>query len=347
MRMSAGGLAKRPVVVVTLLLAAVGCGQSPPSPTPAVDEPPASAAPGSTNAQNAAGIAVPAGRTRVVFLGTGTPLPDPERSGPATAVVVDDVAYLFDAGPGVVRRAGAAAAKGIAALTPVRLRYGFLTHLHSDHTMGLPDLMLTPWTMGRQEPLELYGPPGTKAMADAIHKAWALDIDRRLNDLQPSPKRGWQVNVHEIKGGEIYKDERVTITAIPVDHGPWEAFAYRIESPDRTVVISGDARPGPALAEACRGCDLLVFEVYTMGSTARVTPPWREYRRVYHTSTEELAAIAKTAQPKLLVLYHRANPGCDQAGSNCGSSGSEEEALDEVRGAYPGQVVEAHDLDVF
>jgi ribonuclease BN (tRNA processing enzyme) len=336
------------IVSVTLLVVAVACGSAPAAPPSApADESPARVRPNGAAGQNAAGIAVATGRTRVVFLGTGTPLPDPDRSGPATAVVVDDVAYLFDAGPGVVRRAGAAAAKGIAALTPVRLRFGFLTHLHSDHTMGLPDLMLTPWTMGRTEPLELYGPVGTRAMADGIQKAWALDIDRRRHDLQPSPPRGWQVNVHEVTGGEIYKDERVVITAIPVDHGPWEAFAYRIQGPDRTIVISGDTRPGPALAAACRGCDMLIFEVYTTGSTAKVTPQWREYRRVYHTSTEELATIAKTSQPKLLVLYHRANPGCDQVGSNCGSSGSEQEALDEVRRSYPGQVVEAHDLDVF
>jgi ribonuclease BN (tRNA processing enzyme) len=287
------------------------------------------------------------GRTQVVFLGTGTPLPDPDRSGPATAVVVDGVAYLFDAGAGVVRRASLGARKGIAALSSVNLKTAFLTHLHSDHTMGLPDLMLTPWTMGRTEPLELYGPVGTRAMTDGIQKAWALDIDRRLHDLQPATPRGWQVNVHEIQGGQVYQDARVTVTAIPVHHGVWEAFAYRIRTPDRTIVLSGDARPSPELAAACQKCDLLIFEVYTMGSTAKVTEPWREYRRAYHTSTKELAEIATGSQPRLLVLYHRANPGCDQVGTNCGTSGSEAEALAEMRQFYGGKVVEAHDLDVF
>jgi ribonuclease BN (tRNA processing enzyme) len=103
------------------------------------------------------------GATQVVFLGTGTPLPDPDRSGPATAVVVNGSAYIFDAGAGVVRRATAAARKGIAALATVNLKTAFLTHLHSDHTMGLPDLMLTPWTMGREAPLELFGPTSTAA----------------------------------------------------------------------------------------------------------------------------------------------------------------------------------------
>ena len=99
--------------------------------------------------------------TKVVMLGTATPLPDPDRQGPATAVVVNGTAYIVDAGTGIVRRAAAARARGIDALQPVKLRVAFLTHLHSDHTLGLADLILTPWTMGRTEPLELYGPAGT------------------------------------------------------------------------------------------------------------------------------------------------------------------------------------------
>ena len=254
-----------------------------------------------------------------------------------------------DAGAGVVRRATAATRKGVTALASVNLKTAFLTHLHSDHTMGLPDLMLTPWTMGRREPLELYGPIGTKGMVDGIQQAWALDIDRRRNDLQPATPDGWRVNVHELAAAqqEIYKDANVTVTAIPVPHGVWEAFGYRIVTPDKSIVISGDARPTEALTAACQGCDLLIFEIYTMGSTEKVTPPWRNYRRAYHTSTRELADIAAKSQPKLLVLYHRANPGCDQVGTNCGTSGSEAEALAEMREFYPSRVVEAHDLDIF
>jgi ribonuclease BN (tRNA processing enzyme) len=139
----------------------------------------------------------------------------------------------------------------------------------------------------------------------------------------------------------------VTVTAIPVIHGAWEAFAYRVQTRDRTIVISGDARPSPDLAQACQKCDLLIFEVYTMGSTEKVTQPWREYRRAYHTSTKELGEIATVSQPGLLVLYHRANPGCDQVGAHCGTSGSEAEALAEMHQFYAGKVVEAHDLDVF
>ena len=117
--------------------------------------------------------------TRVVILGTGTLIADPSRSGPAVAVVVGDQAYLVDAGPGIVRRAAAAAQQVIVALDPSNLTRVFITHLHSDHTLGLPDLMFTPWQNGRQAPLEVWGPPGIRSMTANIEAAWVEDIKIR------------------------------------------------------------------------------------------------------------------------------------------------------------------------
>jgi ribonuclease BN (tRNA processing enzyme) len=286
--------------------------------------------------------------TQVVFLGTGTPLPDPERSGPATAVVVNGSAYLFDAGPGVVRRASEAVRKGVKALDSVNLKTAFITHLHSDHTAGLPDLIFTPWVMNRKEPLELYGPKGLREMTDHILAAWKEDIDLRLHDLEHATPNGYKVNAHEIRPGVVYKDQNVTITAFPVLHGAWkEAYGYTIKSADKTVVISGDLRPSPALLEQCKGCDLLIHEVYTEGSTKKVPLEWQKYRLSYHTSTKELAEIANKTKPKVLVLYHRANPGCDQVGAQCGNSGSEQEMIGEIKQGYSGRVVAAHDLDIY
>ena len=122
-----------------------------------------------------------ASKTKVVLLGTGNPGPDPDRSGPATAIVVNGTAYLVDFGPGVVRRARAAFDKGITALEPVKLRVAFVTHLHSDHTVGYPDLIFTPWTIGRPFPLEVYGPKGIKAMTEHILEAYRVDIETRTN----------------------------------------------------------------------------------------------------------------------------------------------------------------------
>src|SRR5579864_4483471 len=123
-------------------------------------------------------------RTRVLLLGTGTPVPDPDRSGPATAIVVDDRAYLIDFGPGVVRRAEAAALGGVTAAEPGNLKVAFVTHLHSDHTAGYSDLILSGWTSGRAVPLEVYGPPGLQAMTGHILQAYRVDIETRRSDLQ-------------------------------------------------------------------------------------------------------------------------------------------------------------------
>src|SRR5215208_919310 len=158
-------------------------------------------------------------KTRIVLLRTGTPGPDPDRSGPATAIVVNDTAYLVDFGPGVVRRASAAFRdKGIAALEPTKLRVAFVTHLHSDHTVGYADLIFTPWTIGRRIPLEVYGPTGIKAMTEHLLEAYRVDIETRTNPdgNQRAFPEGHTVRAHEITGGGVvYKDSNVTVTAFP------------------------------------------------------------------------------------------------------------------------------------
>src|SRR6267154_1782485 len=126
--------------------------------------------------------------TQIVMLGTGTPGPDPVRSGPATAIVVNGTPYLVDFGPGVVRRAAAAEKKGVKGLAVNNLKYAFVTHLHSDHTTGYPDLILTPWVLERNEPLEVYGPAGIASMTDHILKAYQEDINIRLTGGEPSNK---------------------------------------------------------------------------------------------------------------------------------------------------------------
>ncbi len=279
--------------------------------------------------------------TQVVILGSGTPFADPERSGPAVAVIWNDQAYLFDAGPGVVRRAAAAArAHSITALSAPRLGRVFLTHLHSDHTLGLPDLIFSPWVLGRTGPLELFGPPGTKAMVDHIEAAWREDIDMRIHGLEHRDETGYKVTVHEIEPGVVYGDSGLKITAIAVHHGSWpQAFGYRIDAPDRSIVISGDCSPSPALLEAAKGCDLLLHEVYSETEPGRVHRSgvdWLEYLRQFHTSTAQVAEIANQAKPKLVVLYHQIFGQVD-----------DEALVKEVRRTYQGDVRSAKDLDVY
>lgn len=194
--------------------------------------------------------------TQIVLLGTGTPSRDPDRSGPATAIVVNGTPYLIDFGPGVVRRMAAASQKGVAGLGLVDVRVAFVTHLHSDHTAGYADLILTPWSIGRGRPLEVYGPKGLEHMTDHILEAYKEDIAIRRRDKQvlgvPEQADGYKVNVHEITPGTVYKDQNVTVKAFLVNHGDApQAFAYRIGTPDRTIVISGDAAPSQSVIDSC------------------------------------------------------------------------------------------------
>lgn len=278
--------------------------------------------------------------TRVVLLGSGTPNADPERSGPATAVVVDDQSYLFDFGPGVVRRAAAAAVRHkLKGLEARNLRTAFVTHLHSDHTSGFADLILTPAVLERDAPLEVYGPRGLKAMTRHLLAAYKQDMDIRFHGGEPAKPRGYVVNAHEIqRPGMVYQDGFVTVEAFAVNHGAWkEAYGYRVLTPDRTIVISGDTAPSDGVVSRCNGCDVLVHEVYSEAGFRGRPPEWQRYHSRYHTSTGELAKIANRAKPKLLVLTHELI-----------WSSNTEAMLAEIRAAgYRGPIAFGNDLDVY
>ena len=276
-------------------------------------------------------------RTQVVLLGVGNPNADPERSGPAVAVVTNGVAYLVDCGPGVVRRAAAAENKGIDALEATKLKTVFITHLHSDHTLGYPDLIFTPWVLGRTEPLEAYGPRGLRDMTSNIEKAWKKDVYVRTHGLEEANRTGYKVVVHEIAPGVVYRDANVTVTAFAVHHGIWDqAFGYRFDTPDKSVVISGDTKPVDSLVEACHGCDVLLHEVYNPHGEELKTEHWKKYFSDFHTSPEELGNVARRAHPKLLVLYHLSMEKLP-----------EEDLVEQVRKTYAGKMVVGRDLQVY
>jgi ribonuclease Z len=268
--------------------------------------------------------------TRVILLGTGTPNPEPQRMGPAVAVVSGEHVYLVDCGPGVVRRAAEAG------LQMEQLTRVFVTHLHSDHTAGYPDLILTPPNSGRVEPLEAYGPPGLRAMTAHVMAAWKEDLDIRLHGTQPVVPRGFMVEAHDVKPGQVYRDPGMRIVAFAVDHGGWKhAYGYRFEAPDKTVVISGDTTYSKTLIAAAKGCDILVHEVYSEKGLANRTPDWQRYHSAYHTSGPDVGRVAAEVKPKKLVLYHLLPMGQTR-----------EELLDEVRRHFDGEIVYGNDLDV-
>lgn len=275
--------------------------------------------------------------TQVVVLGTGNPNADPDRSGPAVAIVVNGAAYLVDCGPGVVRRAAAAEKAGISALNVKNLKTVFITHLHSDHTLGYPDLIFTPWVLDRAEPVTAYGPRGLKKMTGHIEKAWKKDVYVRTHGLEQANSTGYKVVVHEISPGVIYRDANVTVTAFAVKHGIWDqAFGYRFQTADRRIVISGDTAPTEAVVQACDGCDVLLHEVYNPNGEELKTPHWKEYFQTFHTSPQELGDIARRAHPKLLVLYHQVFEKL-----------TEDDLVEEMKKSYAGKFVSAKDLAVY
>ena len=289
-----------------------------------------------TSQQTLAHAPTAAIKTTVIILGTGTPNADPDRSGPAVAIVVNGHPYLVDAGTGIVRRA-ALAARIEPGLQVPKLDIVFLTHLHSDHTLGLPDLMLSPWVLERTKPLRVFGPTGTTAMTKALSEAYSFDIATRLHGGEPSNKTGYRTDAHDVQPGIVYKDSNVTVTAFAVEHGTIpQAFGYRFQTADRVIVVSGDTHPTEAIVKQCNGCDVLVHEVYSQTKFLLRTPDWQAYHKAFHTSTIALADIATRARPKLLVLYHQLFWGATDA-----------DLLAEITKTYKGKVVSAHDLGVY
>lgn len=274
---------------------------------------------------------------RVVMLGTGSPVPDPKAFGPATAIIVGSRVFLVDAGAGVTRQLGAAGFPRVKEIEAT-----FFTHLHSDHTLGYPDLIFTTWIMGRRAPLRVYGPPGLRRMTSRLLDAWREDIDLRVAGLERETREWLAVEAREIKAGTVYDRERVRVTAFPVRHAEWRyAFGYRFDAPGRSITISGDAAPSETLVAAAKGTDVLIHEVYIENRLRPENRPggdrWPEYMRTAHTSNVELGRLASRISPGMLVLYHVLRMG-----------GTDDEVLAGIRaGGYTGKVVIAKDLDVF
>jgi ribonuclease BN (tRNA processing enzyme) len=237
------------------------------------------------------------------------------------------------------------------------LKVAFVTHLHSDHTAGYPDLILTGWTAGRRTALAVYGPTGLQSMTNHLLQAYQVDIDTRTNsegDQRNNPE-GWKVSAHDIKSGVVYRDGRVTVTAFPTRHAT-ESYGFRFDTPDRSVVISGDTSPTEDTIKACNGCDVLIHEARALDLLARLPEERRAFGARNHTTTEQLAALATQAKPGLLIVYHAwiswwpppASPGDERDGLATGQPHSSADILQqEIASRYSGHFVIGRDLDVY
>jgi ribonuclease Z len=285
-----------------------------------------------------------------VLLGTGYPRPDNDRAGPSTAIVIGEKVFLIDAGRGVMMRLAGAN------LAPKNIRAVFLTHLHSDHIDGLPDVFHSTWQFGRTQPFELYGPTGTQDLVDGIMKFYAADIHIRRDLTEKLPATGAMINLHTVREGVIYSDEDVRVTAFLVDHAPVEpAFGYRFDQLETrigvgnlpevsstvreiaSIVISGDTHPNENLIRYAKNADVLIHEAYlpqikAPTDTASDSQPW--FTR-YHSTATEAGDDAARANVKLLVLTHLIPHR---------SSNADAEFRSEAAKSFHGPIIVGHDL---
>jgi ribonuclease Z len=240
----------------------------------------------------------------VVLLGTGNPRPTLERFGPSILVSAGPERLLFDCGRGATQRLFQ---HGIP-LADVRDL--FLTHLHSDHTVGIPDLWLTGWIFGRTKPLSIHGPTGTRDLAAGLEKAYSFDVHVRRDVDEKLPPEGVVLSAMEIGEGVVLRKGALRVTAFFVDHGPVRpALGYRVDFGERSVVLSGDTRPSPNLARAAKGADVLIHEVIDpeverRSATSNLTT--EQVRRIieHHTTPEDAGRIFTAVHPRLAVYSH-------------------------------------------
>jgi len=238
----------------------------------------------------------------VTLLGTGCPPAVMNRFGPSTLVEAGSQKFVFDAGRGALQR-----------LNQVGVRWQdvrgvFLTHLHSDHVVGFPDLWLTGWlvTPGRKVPLPVWGPAGTSSMMLHLEQAFQADINVRIANDGGTPD-GVKIVAHDITEGVVYDSGGVKITAFEVDHGSVKpAFGYRIDYGGRSVVLSGDTRLSENLIRHAQKVDLLVHEVFDPSSLSRagVAPERRKAIVALHVTPQQAGEVFTRTAPKLAVYSH-------------------------------------------
>ena len=244
---------------------------------------------------------------KVTLLGSGGgPNPNPKRFGPSILVEAGSQKLLFDCGRGAsIRLAQLGILLGA-------VKSVFLTHLHSDHVIGLPDLFLTGWgTQGRKSPLRVWGPTGTTDMMDGLQKAFAFDIHIRRDIDEKFPKEGIMVSAIDIRQGVVFQEEGVTVTAFLVDHRPVEpAFGYRVDFDGRSVVMSGDTRLSENLIAFAKGTDVLIHEaidpVEVRTRLSRIGGTQAEIDNIvaHHITAEQAGVVFARVKPRLAVYAH-------------------------------------------
>ena len=237
---------------------------------------------------------------RVTILGSGTPRLDINRFGQSILVEADDQKLLFDVGRGASLRLSQMNIN-ISSIQEI-----FFTHLHSDHIVGFPDLLMTGWVYQRKHPLRIYGPSGTKGFVENIKEAFVEDIKIRTQSPENLSINAMYIDVNDIEEGLIYKKHNLKVFALEVDHGGGvkHAFGYKIIYNDKSIVISGDTNYSENIVKASKDVDLLIHEIADAPPDMISKSKKIQGIMNYHTTPEEISKIIEESQPKLVVLNH-------------------------------------------
>lgn len=275
--------------------------------------------------------------TKVILLGTGTPNTYPNRNQTSTAVVVDDNVYIIDCGAGMRSSLWNLLSMGHDQFRPANLTRLFITHLHPDHTTGMPSFIIDPWVLARSE-LQIFGPPGIQKLTDHIIEGWAPGIAehqfRGVREMKPL-----NVTVQEYRAGLIYKDDLVEVEAFKVDHGGLETHGMKFTIADgKKLVFSADTCASPVVVEQARGCDFLLHECFSEEGLKGMPEIYEKYFHRVHTSGRSLGEMAKEIRPKQLVIHHQM----------VHQGKTREDLVQEILSTgYDGSVVSGNDLDIF
>lgn len=275
--------------------------------------------------------------TKLILLGTSSPRVEPNKVQTSFLLIVDGCLYMIDCGSGAHERLVQALAKHGDGLETIHMNHLFLTHLHPDHTVDIPSILIAPWQLGRETAVNIWGPAGTQEMINHILEAYKIGNDElRLHGPRVREPIGAPVN--PITEGVFFEDERLKLEAFKVDHGNLEAYAFRATTADKVIFFSGDTCPVDVLAEGAKGCDILVMEAYCAAGMPNVPERWQWYFPTVHTSGIEVGQIAAKAQPGLVILNHQM----------CFGGTTDADLVQEVRdGGYTGELVSGQDLQVF
>lgn len=281
----------------------------------------------------ATGPSLPASSLRLTLLGTGNPRPSAERFGPCILVEAGQRLILIDAGRGSTIRLFQLGQGALLRRTGTIL----LTHLHSDHTVGIPDLWLTGWIFGRESPLRVYGPAGTSGMMEHLRRAYEADVHTRRDVDEHFSPAGVEIEAHDVDPGVVLDQDGLKVTAFAVDHRPLTpAFGYRIDYRGHSVVFSGDTRASDNLIEHARGADVLIHEVISPDlerKRAQVDPEKAAKVIAHHTTPAEAGRVFAQVKPRLAVYSHIVP-----------SLATARDLIPETRKNYKGPLVVGHDL---